>query len=70
MGAWLQRDVDGRAARPIARLGESNRLCMGAPARLGPAASDDHSVKDDDTADGGIGTAERAATRGKASRGG
>ena len=41
VGAGLERDVGGGAARRLAGLGQRHRLGMGPAAGLGPAAADD-----------------------------
>lgn len=54
MAARLEADIGGRAPRGLPGTREGLGLAMRAPARLGPAASHDASVLDDDAADGGV----------------
>ena len=51
-GAGLQRDIGSRAPRHRPGLIQRHGLGMGAPPRLGPAASDNATVADQDTTDG------------------
>ena len=61
--AGLERDVERAPARMIASGGERHGLGMGAATGLGPAAGYRRAVAHDQRADGGVGTAERAAAR-------
>ena len=54
MRAGLERHVEGRAARRLARLGDRDRLGMRPPARRGDAAADDYAVLDQNGADGRV----------------
>src|SRR6266849_1259933 len=55
MRAWLQRHIEGGAARGLASTLERLRLGVGTAARLGPAATHNDAVLHNDSADGGIG---------------
>ena len=54
MGAGLERDIGGGAARQLPGLGQRQGFGMGPPARLGPAAPDDPAALHDHAADGGV----------------
>jgi hypothetical protein len=50
MRARFKANIGSGSARCIAGCGESHRLCMRPPARLGPAAPDDNALRNDDAA--------------------
>ncbi|PAV71766.1 hypothetical protein WR25_16227 [Diploscapter pachys] len=70
MRAGFERDIGCGAACGVARLRERHRLGMRAAAGLGPAATDDTIVADDDAADIGIGRGAAARALGERERGG
>ena len=61
MGAGLERDIDGGAARGLAGLLQRHRLGMRPAAGLGPAAADDGVALHDHAADIGVGRGPAAA---------
>src|SRR5258705_1205646 len=54
MRAWLQRHIEGGAARSLAGAPERLRLGVGTAARLRPAPADNDAVLDHDSADGRV----------------
>src|SRR6266481_6462070 len=54
MRAWLQRHIEGGAARSLAGAPERLRLGVGTAARLRPAAADNNAVLDHDRPDGRV----------------
>lgn len=66
VGAGFEGDVGGGTLGEGTGLLQRADLGMGAAARLGPAATDDQPILDDDATDGGVGPDIAKAPRGKA----
>ena len=59
MRAWFERYENVGTACGLACFGQSHCLGVGAPAWLGPAATDGSAIANDQAADGGIGIGRR-----------
>jgi hypothetical protein len=65
MRARFKANIGSGSARCIAGCGESHRLCMRPPARLGPAAPNDNALRNDDAANRRVGVRDPPAALGQ-----